>query len=149
MECTRVQVGNLVYNLAEGQPVDVGVGDTLRVFYSFSYIVPQTVNASIWGSLYRYTLGILDRSSNAQTKSSITLEASPEWQTYQGQIDIVIGSIDSGLWGLIVELPGYDGAEAKIDNCIQVAAAGGITDLLPVLTMVMMMGMVMPMMEEE
>ncbi len=107
-----------------GVPVayKISVGQALRVFYSFRYRMAVTTVVPIWASLYRYTAGILDRSTNAQNKSTITLEKSLDWKLYQGQIDITVGSVNAGLWGLIVELPNFKNAEARIDNCIEVAA---------------------------
>jgi hypothetical protein len=149
MQIMGVQVGNALYPLTDGQPLPISVGETIKVFYTFKYKMPEQSSVRIWASLYRYTAGILDRSGNAQTKSTITLAKSTEWTPYQGQIDITVGSINAGLWGLIVELPDYGGMEAKIDDCIEVTAAPGVMDMLPALIMIMMMGMVMPMMEEE
>jgi hypothetical protein len=150
MQIMQVQVGNALYPLTEGQPLPISVGETIKVSYAFKYMMPEQSSVRIWASLYRYTAGILDRSGNAQTKSTITLAKSTEWTPYQGQIDITVGSIDAGLWGLIVELPDYGGMEAKIDDCIEVAAAPNIlSQIMPIMIMVMMMGMVVPMMEEE
>jgi hypothetical protein len=150
MQIMQVQVGNVLYPLTEGQPLPISVGETIKVFYAFKYKIPEQSSVRVWASLYRYTAGILNRSGDAQTKSTITLAKSTEWTPYQGQIDITVGSINAGLWGLIVELPDYGGMEAKIDDCIEVAAAPNIIEqILPILIMVMMMGMIMPMMGEE
>jgi hypothetical protein len=149
MQIMGAQVGNVLYPLTEGQPLPISVGETIKVSYAFKYMMPEQSSVRVWASLYRYTAGILDRSGNAQTKSTITLAKSIEWTLYEGQIDITVGSINAGLWGLIVELPDYGGMEAKIDDCIEVAAAPNIIEqILPILVMVMMMGMIMPMMEE-
>ena len=146
MNIVQMQIGNIVNPLV-GEPVKVSVGQTLRVSYSFSYKVAETTNVSIWASLYHYVGVILDRISQAQTKSTITLEKSLEWQTYSGEIDIAIGDMKAGVYGLLLELRGY--TDAKIDDCIEIAGGSSITDMMPMLMMVMMMGMVMPMLEEE
>jgi len=143
----QVQVGSNLYTLEEGQTLQIQAGQTLRAFYSFSYKVAEQTPVPVWGSLYRYTAGVLDRSSKAQTKTTITLDPATEWQTYQGYIDIIIDSgIDKGLWGLIVEAPGFADAEDRIDDCIEVAAAPGMTEWVAPLIMIAMMGMIAPMM---
>jgi hypothetical protein len=138
----QVQVGSNIYTLVEGQPLQIQAGQTLRVFYSFSYKVAETTSVPVWASLYQYMLGIVNRVAAAQTKTTITLDTAIAWQTYQGQIDIAIGSgVKSGVYGLIVESPGFKDAEARIDDCIEVTAAPGMTDMLGPLIMIAMMGM--------
>jgi hypothetical protein len=154
MQITGVQVGNAIYPLTEGQPLPISVGETIRVFYAFKYMMPVAAGVRIWASLYRYTAGLLDRSSQAQTKQTITLEKALEWKDYDGQIDIVVGKVNSGTYGLICELPDYGAdAGAHIDDCIEVTAAPGIFEMIgPLLMiglMVAMMSMMAPMMEEE
>ena len=147
MQITLAQVGNALYPLTEGQPLPISVGETIKVFYAFSYRMPEKTTVRIWASLYNYTLGVLNRQEKAQTKQTITLGEALEWKPYEGEIDIEVGEISSGTYGLICELPDFD-AEHHIDDCIEVAAAPGILDILPLLMAVMMMGMIMPMMEE-
>lgn len=131
--------------LANGEKVQLRPGDTLRVNYSFRYRIAKTV--SLWASLYLYSARfILNRVSGAQEKSAITLTESPEWQDYPGQIDIAIGSIGSGSFGLIVEMPAVPGMEAKIDDCIEVVAAPGITEWIGPLMVIAVMGMMVQMM---
>ncbi len=133
--------------LAGGEKVQVSPGDTLRVNYSFRYRIATTV--SLWASLYLYSAGILNRVSGAQEKSAVTLTESTEWQDYPGQIDITIGNIGSGSFGLIVEMPAIPGMEAKIDDCIEVVPAPGITEWIGPLIMIAVMGMMMRMMPRE
>jgi hypothetical protein len=142
----QVQVGGNVYDLVEGQPLQIQSGQMLRVFYSFSYKVAETTSVPLWGSLYQKTLGIVNRVGQAQTKTTMTLDTSLSWQTYQGQIDINIGSgVKAGVYGIIVELPGFEDAEARIDDCIEVTAASGITEWMGPLIMIAMMGMMVQM----
>lgn len=152
MQIMQVQVGNALGALNPGQPLPVGVGDTIKVFYAFNYKVAETTGVEIWASLYRYTAGVLDRSSQAQTKQTITLEKAIEWKLYEGEIDIVIGQVNSGSWGLICELPDYAEAEQHIDDCIEVTAAPGVFEMIgPLLViglMAAMVSMMAPMMEE-
>jgi len=151
MEITQVQVGNVLYPLTEGQPLPISVGQTLRVFYGFKYKMPETTGVRIWASLYRYTMGVLDRASAAQTKDKITLVKALDWKDYADEIDIEIGQIGSGTYGLICELPDYD-VEHRIDDCIEVTAAPSIWEMIgPLLVLGLMVGMVAmiaPMMEE-
>lgn len=149
MLITGVQVGNNIYPLTEGQPLGIRVGETIRVFFSFKYKMPERENVGIWASLYQYTAGVLNRQGKAQTKGTITLDKSIEWKDYSGYIDITIGNISAGTYGLIVELPGRENAEAKIDDCIEVAGAPDIlSQILPLVIMVVLMGMVTSMMGE-
>ena len=142
----QVQVGSNVYELVEGQPLQIQSGQTLRVFYSFSYKVAETSSVPVWGSLYQKTLGIVNRVGQAQTKTTITLDTSLAWQTYQGQIDITVGSdVKAGIYGLIVELPGFENAEARVDDCIEVIQSSGITEWIGPLIMIAMMGMMVQM----
>lgn len=149
MQITQVVVGNVLYPLTEGQPLPIKVGETIRVFYAFKYKMPEKSGIRIWASLYRYTVGILDRATQAQTKGTITLEKALEWKDYEGEIDIPVGNISSGIYGLICELPDY-GAEAEhhIDDCLEIIAAPSIFDMIgPILIiglMVFMMSMITP-----
>ena len=68
-----VQVGNHLYTLSEGRVLQIPAGQTLRVQYSFIYRVVEPTSIPVWGSLYRYTAGVLDRSAKAQTKMSLRL----------------------------------------------------------------------------
>jgi len=147
----QVQVGNVLYPLVEGQPLPISVGKVLKLFYSFDYKMPEEGSVRIWASLYKYSLGILNREEKAQTKETPTLTQALDWKDYPGEIDILVGDIDPGTYGLICELPDYN-VDDRIDNCLEVAAAPGIMDMMgPLLVMGLMMGMVsmmMPKMEE-
>ncbi len=143
----QVQLGNNLYSLVEGQPLPIQAGQTLRVFFSFRYKVADTVTVPIWASLYQKVVGVVNRVELAQTKGTITLDATTDWQTYQGQIDIAISSeVQPGVYGLIVELPGFDDAKEQIDNCIEVTGAPGMMEWIGPLMMIAMMGMMVQMM---
>ncbi len=157
MQITQVAVGNVLYPLTEGQPLPINVGETVKVFYAFKYKLPVAGGVRIWASLYRYTAGILDRSSQAQTKLTITLEEALEWKDYADEIDIEVGNVSSGTYGLICELPDYKDIEGRdvedhIDDCIEVTAPpsiwGMIGPLLVLGLMAAMVGMMAPAMEE-
>ena len=144
----QVQVGNYIYPLVEGQPLLIQAGQALRVFFSFSYKVAETTTIPIWASLYQRVAGIVNRVEAAQTKTTITLDKAIAWQTYQGQIDITIGSgVKAGVYGLIVELPGFADADERIDDSIEVAAAPGVMDWMGPLVMLAVVGMMAQMTE--
>jgi len=145
----QVHVGGNIYTLVEGQPLQIQAGQTLRVFFSFSYKVAETTTIPIWASLFQRIAGMVNRVEAAQTKTTITLDTAIAWQTCQGYVDIAIGSgVKAGLYGLIVELPGFEEAEESIDECIEVTAAPGMTEWVGPLIMIAMMGMMAPMMGE-
>jgi len=147
----QVLIRGQVYTLTEGVPVQVAVGETIRVFYSFQYRALQGATVQLWASLYRYSLGVLDRMAQAQTKTTVTLEPAEDWTTYEGQVDITIGQVSSGTYGLIVELPEYD-VEDHVDDCIEVTAPPSPIEMIgPLLVLGLMAAMVSqmaPMMKE-
>lgn len=151
MRITQAQVGNVLYPLTEGQPLPIKIGETIRVFYGFRYKLPKESGVRIWASLYNYSPGWLDRKEKAQTKETITLGKALEWEDHSGEIDIVVGDISSGTYGLICELPDYD-KEEHIDDCIEVTAPPSVWEMIgPLLVIGLMAGMVSmmaPMMEE-
>ena len=151
MQITQVQIGNFLYPLTEGQPLPIKTGEVIRVFFAFRGKVPERTEVRIWASVYHYVLDIMNRQEKAQTKGIMTLEATEELTDYETSMDITIGDIGSGLYGLIVELPDYDVSD-KIDDCLEVAAVPGIFEMLgPLLMIGLMVGMVAlisPMMEE-
>ena len=154
MQINQTQVGNFLYPLTEGQPLPITVGQAIRVFYAFKYKLPETTGVRIWASLFARPLGVIDRHEKAQTKGTVTLEKALEWKNYSGEIDILVVSTNPGIYGLICELPDYPEEDAQhyIDDCIEVAAAPGMMDMIgPLLVLGLMAGMVSmmaPMMEE-
>ena len=149
----QVQVAGNVYSLTEGEPLPIQAGQTLRVLYAFSYkVVEQTavpIKAALYTKLPSWTLPFKPRKDveDAKTETTITLDASVEWRSYQGQIDIAVGSgVGAGVYGLAVESPGFEGAGDYIDDCIEVPGAGGIASWIGPIIMIAMMGMVMQMM---
>lgn len=147
MQIAQVLVGNVLYSLVEGQPLPISTGETLRVYYSFKYSLPESGKIRIWASLYQYTVGILDRATQAQTKGEILLEKSLIPKEYSGTIDITIGSINSGTYGLICELPDY-AEDEHLDNCLEVTGVPSIFDMIGPLLMIGMLAMLIPTMQE-
>ena len=152
MQITQVQVGNVLYPLAEGQPLPIAVGETIRVFYAFKYKVAETTDVRIWASLFARPFDEIDRHEKAQTKGTIMLEKALEWKDYSGEIEILVGSTPPGIYGLICELPDYKDAQHYIDDCIEVTTAPSVFEMIgPLLVLGLMAGMVSmmaPMMEE-
>ncbi|GAI39671.1 unnamed protein product, partial [marine sediment metagenome] len=126
MQIGQVQVGNTLYPLSAEQPLQIKAGDVIRVFFTISGRVPQDTEVEIWASVYHYALGLLNKQEMAQTKGVTILEGSVELKDYEREVDINIGEIvpGSGLYGLIVELRGYEDAEgnpieAKVADCLE------------------------------
>ena len=144
-----VQIGNNFYSLAEGLALPIQAGSTLRVFYSVNYKIAQTDSVPLWASLYTRTplIGTINRVGAAQTKTSVLLKTALDWETYTGQVEIQIPSgLKAGTYGLIVESPGFKDGEDKIDDCLEVMAAPGLTEWMGPLMMLAMMGLVTQMM---
>lgn len=137
-----MQISGLTIAKADLEAIAVSVGQTLTVPYSFNYKVAETTDIQVRAALYRYTAGVLDRSSLAITTEAVTLGKALAFQPYSGEIDIVIGAVGPGLWGLICELPGYN-VEQHIDDCIDVAAVPSMWEIIgPLLVLGLMVGMV-------
>jgi len=136
-------------DLAAGEQVQLGPGDTLRVSCSFKYTVAQAITVTLWAAL---GIGL---GRDIESFKEISLEATLTSKTWEGDIDIPIPTSgkNNGAYWLQVEVKGYDlgrNAGQKIEGAVVISGMGaGITDMLPMLIMVMMMGMVMPMMEAE
>jgi len=131
--------------LAAGEQVQLGPGDTLRVNLSFKYTVAQAITAVLWASL---GLGL---GRDIESFKEISLEATLTPKTWTGYIDIAIPTSgkSNGTYWLMAEVKGYPETQAKVDDAVIISGMSvGIMDILPTLMMVMMMGMVMPMMEE-
>lgn len=147
MQIINAQVGNVIYPLVEGQPFPINVGQTLRVFYSFKYKMPESGSVRLWASLYYYTiLGFFEREEKAQTKGTIALEKALDWRDYSGSVDIIISSdCTPDIYGLILELPDYKDVADKREACVEVAKAPNIFDMIgPLLVLGLLAGM-MPM----
>ncbi len=144
MQIAQVVVGNAIYPLIEGQPLPIAIGDTLKVFYAFRYRIPEEADIKIWASLYKYSFGIIDRQGQSQTKGTIILPRALDWENFSGEIDIVIGNMSAGTYGLILELPDYD-VEERIDDSLEVATVAGIFDMIGPILIIGIMAMVLPM----
>ena len=130
------------------QPVVIWVGQTLRVSYSFRYRVAGTTNVEVRAYLFHRILGFIDRIPEASGLAVITLERSLEWRDFTGSIDILVGRIGQGVYGLILEVAGV---ETYIDDCIKVEAVGAwdvVAGLIALALMAEMVTAMVPVMEE-
>jgi hypothetical protein len=139
--------------LAAGEQVQLSVGDTLRITVSFKYTVAQDTIVTLRACPYQYKLGVLDRIGGSCGEADIELERSTTLKLKEATVDMPIvpaaeGGIANGTYGLIVEILGT-GVEAHIDGCLVIAGnPAGVSDILSMAMVVMMMGMIMPVMEE-
>lgn len=135
--------------LAEGEQVQLGPGDTLRVSCSFKYTVAQATTVTLWASL---GTGVIR--SDMESFKEISLEATLTPKTWEGDIDINIptsGEENADYW-LRAEIEGHPETQTQTPgNPILIRGMPTpipIWDLIPMLMVVGIMGMIMPMMEE-
>jgi len=143
--------------LATGEQVQLSVGDTLRVTVGFKYTAAEATIVTLRACPYHYTMGVLDRIGGSCGEADIELERSTVLKLKEATVDMPVvaaaeGGVSDGTYGLIAEILGTD-VEYHIDDCLVISGNptldGGLMDMIPMLMVVMMMGMIMPMMEEE
>jgi hypothetical protein len=133
--------------LAAGEQVQLGPGDTLRVNLNFKYTVAQAITVTLWAAL---GLGL---GRDIETFKEISLEATLTPKTWTGYIDIPIPTSGkkNGTYWLQAEIKSYPETQTRIDNAVVISGMGGgfdLSSIMGIMVVVMMMGMVMPMMEE-
>lgn len=139
--------------MAAGEQVQLSVGDTLRVTVSFKYTVAEDTIVTLRACPYQYRLGVLDRIGGSCAEADIELERSTTPKLKEATVDMPVvpaseGGIANGTYGLIVEILGTS-VEAHVDDCLVISGnAAGVTDMLSLVMVVMMMGLMIPMMEE-
>jgi hypothetical protein len=142
-----LQIGFAPLELA---PKQFDVGDTIRVTFSFKYVVAQDTTVTLRAGPYNYILGILNRANASLGSKEVILAKSAEPKEVDESIDFVLQGINAGSYGLIVEIPGTT-YSTKADGVIVVAGAAGMgsifSAIMPMLMMFMMLGMVMPMIQ--
>jgi len=132
------------------EPKTFNIGDTVRVTASFKYTVGADTSVTVQAGPYHYIAGILDRIGSCFGSITVDLPMALTLTEKQFTIDFTLKAedgIQAGTYGLIVEIPGTE-FSVKQDSVLIIAGAPGITDILPMLMAVMMMGMIVPMMEE-
>lgn len=134
---------------------NVVVGETWRVYVSFKYTAPESRTVVLRAAPYIKVLGIINRVNACIGQTEVRLEPAYTPTLKEATTDIYFkpqaeGGIADGTYGLIAEIVGADAFQA-IDDCLTVSGnqPAGITNILLALMAVMMLGMVMPMMEEE
>lgn len=142
--------------LASGNPVEISVGETLRVSCSFKYRVAQDMLISLWACPYQRRLGIRDLIQSCRGETNVTLEATTVLTLKEVVVDCLFipaseGGIGDGTYGLVAEIEGTDIKE-EIDNCLTVSgnpksAWGAIMDIIPLMMIMMMFSMMTPMMK--
>jgi hypothetical protein len=130
------------------EPKTFNVGDTVRVTASFVYTVAADTSVTVQAGPYHYIVGILDRIGASFGKTTVDLPMALTPTEKQFTVDFKLSGIDAGTYGLIVEIPGTE-FYAKQDDVLIVVAGIDWTQIMGIMVVVMMMGMVVPMMEEE
>lgn len=146
---------NALSIVALGSSYEIVVGETWRVSVAFIYTSPEDTVVTLSGCPYQYRLGILDRINSCCGHTTINLEKTLTPTEVTASVDMHFipgsaGGIGNGTYGLMAEV---DGATAKQDGALIISGnpAGlfeTIGQLVPMLIIVMMMGIIMPMMEE-
>ena len=131
--------------LAAGEQVQLSPGDTLRVSCSFKYTVAEAVTVVLWASL---GIGL---GRDIESFEEISLEATLTPKTWEGYIDIPIPTSgkNNGIYWLQAEIKGYPETQTRINDAVVISGMPvSVWEMIPTLMVLMMMGMVMPMMEE-
>ena len=138
------------------EPQTFNVGDKVRVTVSFKYVVGVNTTVKLFaGPYYANIFGKhMVTSCVGQADVSLTATSTPTPQT--ASVDFILipkanGGIDNGTYGLRVWIEGTN-AVAEQDNVIIVSGnvSGGdvFTGMMPMLLIWMMLGMVMPMVQQ-
>lgn len=132
------------------------VGDTIRVTVSFKYAVAVDTTVTIKaGPYYRDFFGT-HMVGTCVGQTDVPLTATTTLTPQTADVDFLLipkatGGIDNGTYGLRVWVEDTD-AMSEQDNIIIVSgnASGGLdlSGILPMVMMLMMMGMIMPMVQQ-
>ena len=132
------------------------VGDTVRVTVSFKYAVAVDTTVKILAGPYYTNIFGKHMVGTCVGQTDLPLTATTTLTPQTADVDFLLipkanGGIDNGTYGLRVWVEDTD-AMTEQDNVIIVSGnPGGIFDLsgiLPMVMMLMMMGMVMPMVQQ-
>ena len=135
------------------EPKTFNVGDTIRVTASFLYTVGADTSVTVQAGPYQYRLGILDRIGSCFGTTTVSLPKALTPTEKQLTIDFKLkptteDGIQAGTYGLLVEIPATD-FSVKQDDVIVMAGGGfDLMSVMGLMVVTMMMGMIMPMMEE-
>ena len=128
--------------LQAGKQIALGPGDTLVVDVSFKYTVAEGTTATLWASL---GIGV---GRDIESFKEISLDATITPKTWEGSIEIPIPTSGktNGTYWMKVEV---NGTEVTIPDAVVISGMPtGITDILPMVILVMVMSMMMGVMEE-
>ena len=130
--------------LANGQVIELAVGDILQVWVSFKYVVAEDTIVTLRACPYA---GLFGRVGGSCGEADIELERSTTAKLKEAAVDMPIvpaaeGGIENGTYGLIAEILGTD-AEDHIDDCLVISGnpAGMMEMVGPLLVIGLMMGM--------
>ncbi len=132
--------------LAAGEQVELGPGDTLRVNVSFKYTVAKGTTVTLWASL---GLGL---GRDIESFEEISLEATLTLKSWSGYIDLPIPASGkkNGTYWLQAEVKGYPETQVRVNDAAVISGmGGGITEALPSLMALMVMTMMMGMFGED
>jgi hypothetical protein len=140
---------DVVFSPLALEPKTFDVGDTVRATASFKYTVGADTSVTVQAGPYHYIAGIPDRIGASFGKTTVDLPKALTPTEKQFTVDFKLSEIDAGTYGLLVEIPGTDFSVKQDDVLIVAGAPNILSQIMPIMIMVMVMGMIMPMMEEE
>jgi len=142
----RPGVGSIL--IPAGEPIELAAGDVLRVFVSFDYRVGKATSCRAVAYI-----GLVS-SPVAKGAKDVSLFVHPEYAREEAAVDITIGGGGlfgggpaAGLYGLGAYIENTD-LYQEIPDCITIKEAFGLSSIIGMVVVMMMMGMIMPMMEE-
>lgn len=142
----RPGVGSIL--IPAGEPIELAAGDTLRVFVSFDYRVGKATSCNAAAYIGPVSSPV------ARGAKEVSLFVRPEYDREEATVDITIGGGGlfgggpaAGLYGLGAYIENTD-LYQEIPDCITIKESFGLSSIIGMVVMVMMMGMIMPMMEE-
>ncbi len=135
-------------------PKTFNVGDKVRVTVAFKYTAGVNTTVKMYAGPYYTNISGKHMVDPCVGEADVSLIAASTPADKTAMVDFILipkakGGIENGTYGLRVWIEGTD-AVADADGVLIVTgnAGGGILDILPLMMVVMMMGMIMPMMEE-
>lgn len=138
------------------EPQTFNVGDKVRVTVSFKYVVGVNTTVKLFAGPYYTNIFGKHMVTPCVGEADVSLTATSTPASQTASVDFILipkanGGIDNGTYGLRVWIEGTN-AVAEQDNVLIVSGnvGGGdvFTGMMPMLMMLMMLGMVMPMVQQ-
>jgi hypothetical protein len=138
------------------EPQTFNVGDTVRVTVSFKYVVGINTTVKLFAGPYYTNIFGKHMVAPCVGEAEVSLMAASTPTPQTASVDFILipkanGGIENGTYGLRVWIEGTN-AVAEQDNVLIVSGNVGGGDvfsgMMPMLMMVMMLGMVMPMVQQ-